>query len=395
MITALVGGQFGSEGKGLIAGHIAQEFDAHVRVGAANAGHTLYTDIEPSGLAPEDALHAEKHVMQQLPCAAYANPAADLFIGPGALISPEILYAELDLNHAWREARGLPPAMVYIDRRAHVITEEQIEAEQLTDLAERIGSTSTIAREGIGVAAADRVLRAERCCTAQLFFGDEDPEDVPLPIYLTDVPSMLARRGNVLLEGTQGTGLSNVTGFFPYTTSRCTTAAGLAADCGVPPQIDRVILVCRTFPIRVAGNSGPFHEGSEETSWAEVGIDPEKERTTVTKKVRRVATLSMEQIVEAVRLNGASEIALTFADYIDPNIAQMSGKLESNGERTLKRFPKVWSLIEEIQEATTSFVRYIGTGPHHVLERESWVNGWYADAHSRRLLEPGTGTTVE
>ena len=75
--TALVGGQFGSEGKGLIAGHIAKQYPAHVRVGAANAGHTVYTGANLDR-GPVVTKIAEKHVMQQVPCAAYANPKAGI-----------------------------------------------------------------------------------------------------------------------------------------------------------------------------------------------------------------------------------------------------------------------------------------------------------------------------
>lgn len=208
-VCALVGAQFGSEGKGLILSKIAKDYQHHVRVGAANAGHTLY-----------DA-DGEKHVMQQLPCAAYANPDANLYIGPGALISQNILMKEIDLLRRWRRDKGLEPKSIYIDYRAHVIQDVHILTEQATKLAHRIGSTSTIAREGVGAAQASRVMRSESCVMA----GDAvwAPDD---SVVLVDVPRMLSKVGSILLEGTQGTGLSLTTGFFPYVTSRNTTAAG-------------------------------------------------------------------------------------------------------------------------------------------------------------------------
>lgn len=390
-VCAVVGGQFGSEGKGLIVGEIAKDYGHHVRVGAANAGHTLYTQ---TGVDDDVAMGSlprfhEKHVMQQLPCAAYANPEATLYIGPGALISLEIFVRELDRLWTWRREHGLPTPVVYVDPRAHVITEEQIVAEQQTGLAERIGSTSTIAREGIGIAAADRVLRAERCVRItdrQAFdlFGrwageiasPENARDASFGFQVRDVPMTLARdrvkMGNyhILLEGTQGTGLSNTTGFFPYCTSRNTTVAGLCGDAGIAPtHVDRVILVCRAYPIRVAGNSGPFYVGSQEIAWSDIGIDAENERTTVTKKVRRVATFSMDQVDEAVVLNGATEIALTFADYIDPEIAGYRG--ESGEATSLDAWPKVAQLVDDIEEVTQTPVTFIGTGPHSVIHYPS------------------------
>ena len=360
-VCALVGGQFGSEGKGLIVGHIAKHYTAHVRVGAANAGHTLYTwngdyrveDPDPVGTY-------EKHVMQQVPCAAYANPHARLYIGPGALISPDILGREIGLLWRWRLRRNLSMPPLLIDSRAHVIQEEHIEREQESTLAERIGSTSTIAREGIGAAQAARAMRDESCVQAwEALTGHDFIQVMPLA-------RKLQWEQRILLEGTQGYGLSNTTGDFPYVTSRNTTAAGLCADAGIAPnRLNRVILVCRSYPIRVAGNSGPFGPGSEEITWDDIGVNREKERTTVTKKIRRVATFSIEQVKEAAVVNGATEIALTFADYLDPKI---EGKTEW-GSHGKSAYPKVRDRIDWIEGATGLRVTMVGTGPHTVIDR--------------------------
>jgi adenylosuccinate synthase len=123
-----------------------------------------------------------------------------------------------------------------------------------------------------------------------------------------------------------------------------------------------VILVARTYPIRVAGNSGPFHEGSEEIAWEDIGVDPESERTTVTKKVRRVATFSLAQLYEADILNEATEVALTFADYLDPGLAGVSLSNALFGD-------PVDSLITQIESAIGVPVAFVGTGPHSVIER--------------------------
>jgi adenylosuccinate synthase len=360
MATAIVGGQYGSEGKGLIAGHLAEEYSVHVRVGAANAGHTVY------------GIDDEKHVMQQLPCAAYANPHATLVLGPGAMITPEIFLDELVANAVWREQYKQPPMRLHIDPRAHVITKEHIEQEQATDLAERIGSTSTIAKEGIGAAQAARVLRTGYLMAGE-WLEDKNLHDgirdyCQLTVAETTAALHMASAfGGLLLEGTQGTGLSNITGQYPYVTSRNPTAAGLAADCGVGPRmLSEVILVCRTYPIRVAGNSGPFWEDSEEISWDEIGIDEENERTTVTKKVRRVATFSVAQIIEACWLNSATEIALTFCDYLDPEIAGMKGVIDNE---VLAEYPNTAELVRLIEDKCRIPVRYLGTGPASVLRK--------------------------
>jgi adenylosuccinate synthase len=294
-------------------------------------------------------------------------------IGPGALISPDIFMSELVMLDQWRAKHRLDPASVLVDWRAHVITKDQIVREGQSDLAERIGSTSTIAREGIGQAQADRVMRSADCVRAKDFDwslyhrGDR-------MMALSDIPRLLHRAyengQRILLEGTQGTGLSLTTGAFPYTTSRNTTAAGLAADAGIAPTlIDRVIMVCRTFPIRVAGSSGPFHSESLEIDWEDLGIDPNTERTTVTKKVRRVATFSIEQVYEAAYLNGATDIALTFADYVDESIAGISGSDPGYIDGPVGDF------VQKIQEALRIPVTFVGTGPYSVIEtgRAMWL----------------------
>lgn len=370
-ICAVVGGQFGSEGKGLIVGHIAKDYCHHVRVGAANAGHTLYTEakradhLDASSEVRMGQMLFEKHVMQQVPCAAYANPYAELYIGPGALLTPEIMERELRLNDAWRKPRALGPAHVHIDKRAQVIQPGHIRFEQESGLAERIGSTSTIAREGIGAAQAARVMRDSGCVTAEEYFEGRENEF----LTLCDVPDLLnhddTESEGILLEGTQGAGLSLQTGFFPYVTSRNTTASGLLADCGMPPNADAIILVCRTYPIRVAGPSGPFYEDGREITWDEIGVNQENERTTVTKKIRRVANFSLKQVVDAARINGATEIAVTFCDYLDPTIAGKSGSIFYEDLR--KQHPVIWSFIETISIATGVVVTMLGTGPHSVL----------------------------
>lgn len=342
-VCAVVGGQFGSEGKGLIVGYIAKQYAHHVRVGAANAGHTLYTDETHRMDSSQGGPWYVKHVMQQLPCAAYANPDAELYIGPGAIISTKIFSDELTKLQKWRLDRGIPAITIHVDPRAHTVTPEMIEQEAASDLADRIGSTSATAREGIGTTQAARVLRHAECALAGSTFDWAD-----MNVELCDVPMILSKEKAILLEGTQGYGISLTTGEHPYVTSRNTTAAGLAADCGVAPnRLDRIILVVRTFPIRVAGNSGPFAHGSKEITWTDIGVNPEDQRTSVTKKIRRVATFSISQVREAAIVNGATEIALTFCDYLRHDLLR-------------------WYLVQQIEQETGLPVTLLGTGPYTV-----------------------------
>lgn len=348
-VAAVIGGGFGSEGKGLIVSRIFHQYQHHVRVGAANAGHTGYF---PAG--DEKRL---KVLSQQLPMAAWMANEFNLFcyIGPGAVISKDILLREI------AESR-IEPRRLFIDQRAHVITEKQIEDEANSDLKERIGSTSTTAREGIGTATADRVMRSAEC---SLVHSLENRELHP---YVADVPARLSAARSILLEGTQGSGLSLTTGFFPYTTSRNTTAAGLLADSGVAPmRLQRCIGVFRTFPIRVAGNSGPFYPDSECTSFEDIGVSPEF--TTVTKLRRRIATWSDLQLREAVRINGFSELAITFMDYVSPNIAGVDASLAEDDMAADPKYDEVIEFLDNVYAELPNGVdvTYLGTGPDSVI----------------------------
>jgi adenylosuccinate synthase len=152
--------------------------------------------------------------------------------------------------------------------------------------------------------------------------------DVPqLADYVGDVREQLDRlyrKGTrVLLEGTQGTALSIHHGLYPSVTSRETSASGCMADAGISHRrVKRVIMVVRTYPIRVGGTSGWMGRGLEWEDIAERSSIPpetlkEAEKGTVSGNERRVAEFDWGQLRRAAELNGATEVALTFADYFD------------------------------------------------------------------------------
>lgn len=344
-LSFVVGMQYGSEAKGSIVQHLAPGVSNAVRTGAVNAGHTIYH-------------RGEAHVMRQLP-SAWSNPHTKLILGAGALISPEILKDEIDRYD--RLAPGIHQRIL-IDRNAHVITEEQIEDEAKLDLAERIGSTSSRGREGIGVAMADKVLRSLRCIQAKDY--------APLRHFTTDTAEYMSEqldRGiDVLVEGTQGYGLSIDYGDFPYVTSRNVTVPALADSVGLNPSyyVTQTIGVVRSYPIRVAGNSGPFPEDSRELSWEEMQYEAMNpalpiEKTTVTGLPRRIATFSEKQFLEACRVNQPTEIALTFADYIDPDVYNAHSVDDS---------VNVQIFINDLEDMSGVPVTLVNTGPNATID---------------------------
>lgn len=342
-ITVLVGGQYGSEGKGAIAAHIAEEYDVHVRVGSPNAGHTIYWN-------------GEKHVMQTIPC-GWINENAEIVIGRGSLINMKFLMREI-----MHILKYFPDFLyrLHIDPEAGVLDERFHEEEGGIDgeMHKRIGSTG----EGVGPA---RIARIERDPSKFRLFKDVAHEYGLDECIAYNTPSKISMWQNVgrniLVEGTQGSALSLFHSFWPYCTSTDTNAAGIIADVGIAPtRVSDVIMVCRTFPIRVAGNSGPMRN---EISWDEIvdasGNQITPEKTTVTHKVRRIARWDYNLYRQSCILNDPSCIALTFADYIDPMLYGATTKERIMQSKALSEFMVKHEIIDK--------VKYIGTGPQTVV----------------------------
>lgn len=347
-LTVLVGGQYGSEGKGAIAAHVANDYDVHIRVGSPNAGHTIYWN-------------GEKHVMQSIPC-GWINPDARIVIGRGALLNMKQFMKEL--VHIMQYYPKFLDRLV-IDEEAGILDEKFHQQEGGTEgeMHKRIGSTG----EGVGPA---RVARINRDPHEFRQFKDVAAEYGLERCMYRNTPLLVAtwqdNGRNILIEGTQGSGLSLLHSHWPYCTSIDTNAAGIISEVGIAPsRVTDVLMVIRTYPIRVAGNSGPM---GTEITWDELNrriaglggedfVTPEK--TTVTKKVRRIAEWNDELFEQAKLLNAPTEIALTFADYIDPAIANVDIPSEIKNSSRVKQF---------IQEHNLEgLVNYVGTGPRTVV----------------------------
>jgi adenylosuccinate synthase len=335
-VDVIIGGQYGSEGKGNIAYYLAGEYDLLVRVGGPNAGHKVPT--------------TPVYTHRLLPSGTLANPDARLLIGPGATLDiPQLLK---EIAECGIEAGGL-----FIDPQAMIIEDADIQAEK--NLVTAIGSTG----KGGGAAAARRITGRH---------GADPPvrlaRDVPeLSAYIRPAAEVLNeayRDGHrILLEGTQGTALSSYHGSYPYVTSRDTTTAGCLAEAGIAwSRVHSVIMVCRTYPIRVMSpaeaTSGPM---KQELSWevisqrsgVPIGQLLDTERGSVSLTQRRVAEFDWELLRSAAELNGATEIALTFADYLD--------RKNQDARRYDQLQPETILFIEEIERVAGAPVTLIGT----------------------------------
>jgi adenylosuccinate synthase len=347
-VVAVVGGQYGSEGKGAIVYALAGEFDIHLRTGAPNAGHSFIHD-------------GKLWKMRSVPC-GWVRPDATLVIGAGGLIDPALLRREVEQL----EAAGHRVAeRLLIDANCGILDHAFHELEGgVHGAAHRlIGSTG----EGVGPARMARLARQTMAPPFDCFRLARDAA-AELPGTVVDtvefINDSLDAGQSLLLEGTQGSGLSVVHGPWPYVTSTDTNSAQLAADAGIPPhQVDEVILVCRTFPIRVAGNSGPLEN---ERTWEELGLEPEF--TTVTGKVRRVGDWDDALVHRALLLNDPAHVALTFLDYLFPADKGVEDWDELSDEAR--------SYVEELEERLGYPLTFLGTGspaegkPYSVVRRD-------------------------
>jgi len=328
-VTVVVGGQFGSEGKGKVAQYLAREQHATtaVRVGGSNSGHTGTT-----GNGAE--------ILRQLPTAALEQDITCV-LAAGSYVDIDVLMDEV-------ERVGLDRERLLIDTNAMVVSAADREAERRSDLGHRIGSTCS----GTGAAVAKRVARRSAQDLANAFKA--------LRPYLGDASAYLrdcVRRGDrVIVEGTQGFGLSLLhSRHFPNVTSRDTTAAAAVAEAGLSPfDVDEVVLVLRAFPIRVAGNSGSF--GSEEIDWATIAregghTEEPAEYTSVTKRLRRVARFDPELVRQAIAVNRPSTIVLNHVDYVDASTTH--DRLSHRARRFIHE------VVREIQQD----IDLVGLGP--------------------------------
>jgi adenylosuccinate synthase len=183
-----------------------------------------------------------------------------------------------------------------------------------------------------------------------------------------------ARR--VLLEGTQGTALSLYHGHYPYVTSRDTTTAGCLAEAGIGPhRVRKVVLVVRTYPIRVESptgeTSGPM---SQEITYEEVaarsGIDLEElkatEKGSVSNKQRRIGEFDWQLLGRAAELNSATDVALTFTDYLNVR--------NRHARRYEQLTPETIQFVEEVERVAGVPVSLLTTrfDVRSVIDRRRW-----------------------
>jgi adenylosuccinate synthase len=175
----------------------------------------------------------------------------------------------------------------------------------------------------------------------------------------------------VLLEGTQGTDISLHHGMWPHVTSRDTTASACLAGAGISPKRVRdVFMVVRTYPIRVGGTSGYMGVEIEPEDISErSGLPAEEIRRTETGTIsgnpRRIAEFDLGQVRRSAALNGATVVALTFADYLGAENRNAKSFEELSDEA--RRF------VREVEDVTGAPVGLISVGPgrKNIIDRRA------------------------
>lgn len=333
-VDVLIGGQFGSEGKGKLAALLAPMYQQLVRSGGPNAGHWVRTD-------------RYEYCFHHLPSGTLANTDAGVVIAAGATLYPPRFWEEVGET-------GCADRLV-VDRNTVLIDDED-RSREASKLVGEVGSTA----QGCGSAHARRVLRGLDRPVA--IAGSQ----VAFQKHLKFVSDHLFRRlqqgDEVMLEGTQGSQLSLFHGPYPFTTSRDTNVSGLLSEVGIPPCFVRnTWMVVRSHPIRVGGNSGPMEN---EIGWEDVAVRAGRpvdglkvqELTSTTKRQRRVGEFSWSQFADAVNINRPTHLFLTFADYIHPAAA---------GVTDMSKLPDpVLDFVHRLEQESGVPVVGISTGRH-------------------------------
>jgi len=333
-VVAVIGAQWGDEGKGKIVDLLAEKADAVIRFsGGDNAGHTV---INPGG---EFKLHI-------VPSGIFYQRTACI-IGNGVVINPRVLLDEIDSLRA----KGINTGNLHISDRAHLIMPWHILLDRLDEEkrgASAIGTTG----KGIGPAFSDKTARKGiRTCDiidAAMFrarlasllesknelltrlynaealdfnkvFNEYSAYAERLVPYIKDTTAMISdlleRGSNIVLEGAQGTMLDTDFGSYPFVTSSSPLAAGACMGSGISPRrIDRVVGIFKAYTTRVGGGPMPTELKDEVGEYIRQRAH---EYGTTTGRARRCGWFDAVVGRYSTNLNGFTSGILTRLDVLD------------------------------------------------------------------------------
>ncbi len=364
MIGAVLGLQFGDEGKGKISDFLSDKFQVEVRFnGGANAGHTVVANGEKYKfrLVPSGSLRCET-----------------VILGNGMVIDPQALIDEIN-NLKSSKCR----AKIKISKLAHVVTpmhkeldkkEEEVRSKlSLGTTAQGIGPTyeDKYARSGIRMTDLQNldILREKieiiYRMKLNLLSGSEFSDAAARERIAQDLhragkelePSLeyteatiydLYKQGkNILFEGAQGTMLDIDFGMYPFVTSSNALAGALSLGAGFPfRKVDYVLGVVKAYMSKVG--AGPFPteiQGAQADKLRELG----GEYGTVTRRPRRVGWLDLPMLKYSIRMNDVDAIALTRLDTLgEMDTIKICTSYKKNGKE-LNYIPRSFQELEELE----------------------------------------------
>ena len=359
---AVIGGQWGDEGKGKVIDYLAGEVDSVVRfAGGNNAGHTVVNDegtfqlhLVPSGIC---------------------WPEVDGIIGNGVVVDPDVLTDEMEMLRG----RGIDTAKLHVSERAHVIMPYHVMLDALEEKARGASAIGTTGR-GIGPAYVDKTGRAgirvgdlldwdtlapklksvleQKNAIITKIHGAEPlaydevkakcrewAEQLRPYAHPTEqiVQDRLASGKRVLLEGAQGTLLDLDHGSYPYVTSSSPSIGGACTGLGLSPQsIAGVLGVFKAYSTRVG--SGPMPSEIED-DFAEKIREIAQEYGTTTGRARRIGWFDGVAAKYSQLVNGFTGLVLTRLDILDGfESVKLCVGYTVDGEK-VDRFPANTSLL--------------------------------------------------
>lgn len=365
-VTAVIGAQWGDEGKGKIVDLLAQRAKAVVRFsGGDNAGHTI---VNPQG---EFRLHL-------VPSGIF-YPETVCIIGNGVVVNPKVLLEEIDDL----KKHGVDTDHLFISDRAHLIMPYHILLDGLEERRRGKGALGTTGK-GIGPAFADKtarlgfrtcdllnreqfrsrlsdVLELKNALLTKIYDAPPLLEDEIYRQYcaygeklapcIRDTSSMLrdmlSRKQPILLEGAQGTMLDTDWGTYPYVTSSSPLAASAAIGCGLSlKQIDCIVGVFKAYTTRVGGGPLPTELKDETGDFIR---ERAHEYGATTGRPRRCGWFDAVAGKFSVQINGFTDIALTRLDVLDVlDTIKICTAYQLDGQ-TVEHFPSDVSILDKCQ----------------------------------------------
>ena len=330
-VTAVIGSQWGDEGKGKVVDFLAERMDYVARFnGGNNAGHTVINEFGTFKI----------HLV---PSGIFAQNTVGL-IGGGVVIDPAVLIEEIEkLNKAGVGLDG----RLWISPRSHLIMPYHKILDGLYEDAKGAGATGTT-RRGIGPVFADKVsyngirwtdftsnmfeqrlqmqLELKNKIIVALGGGALRYEEVrdayrgyylKLKPYIKELFSLvqdgLKTDKNFLLEQAMGTFLDNDWGTYPFVTASTTIPSAATAGLGIPPKyINHIVGVTKAYTTRVGAGPLPTEiKDYDSQVYKKFG-----EVAATTGRVRRVGWLDLEIVRTAVQISGVTELCLTKLDVL-------------------------------------------------------------------------------